>query len=246
MKIKKLIIITLILLAISSTVSATNVVSTNVTPSKIFKCQPTTLVVEFDDDAITTLTATFQGQGIIERGIYIFPIDSIGMNKIYANVWQGTYGNDATLTWGLKTIIYTDNADVTYPGGTVFVYSDMCVGTDITNYTGISSGLGRYTSMIYGGKFTFFGTSIETSFIGWAIYPFLEYWGYLFYLIVVFMVCSTIYLKTQNVTQPLVIAVILLLVLASSAVIEPVYRKWIVVILALGIGVLYYRVFVRD
>jgi len=152
--------------------------------------------------------------------------------------------------WGTRTVSYQVDTGVitTYTSGTeIFVYGDRCTGTGATNYTQIgTTSMGKFTKMLYQGQFDFLGTSLETSFIGFAIFPWIEVWGYLFYLLVVFTVVTTIYLKTQNVTQPIAVGVFLLLIFASSAVIDAVYRQWVIFFLALGITALYYRIFVRD
>lgn len=242
----KIIFLIFVILLLVHNVSATSLVSSTISNDKIFKCQATTITATFDDDAITTLNATLYGQQIMEHGRVLRPIDVVSMTKISNSVWQGTYGNDATLKWGTKTIVFLDNSGTTYNGGTLFIYGDTCTGTGVTKYTQISSGLGRYTSLLYQENFSFFGTSMETSLIGWALFPWIEIMGYVLYVIVIFIICSTVYIKTQNVTQPLIIAVLMLLVLASTSVIDQEYRKWILVILALGISALYYRVFVKE
>jgi hypothetical protein len=227
-------------------VSATTLVSSTVSVEKIFKCQATIITATFNNDDIISLSATLNGQMIMEGGRVLRPADTVVMNKISNGVWQGTYGNDENLKWGEKSISFSDNNNVVYTGGTLFVYSDKCTGTGVTKYTQINSGMGRYTRLLYQENFTFIGTSMETSFIGWALYPWTEIFGYVLYLFVVFIICSTIYIKTQNLTQPLTIAVIMLLVMATTIVIDPIYRKWILIILAIAIGAIYYRLFVKE
>lgn len=236
----------IILILVIQHVDATSVTSATVLKDKMFKCEPNTLTVVFSDDVITSLTAKLSGQEIMEHGLVISPEDSVTMTKIANGQWQGTYGNDATLKWGTKTITYIDNGSNTYAGGSLFVYGDICTGTGVTKYTQVSSGMGRYTKLLYQENFSFIGTSMEGSFIGWALFPWIEIMGYLIYVLVVFVVCSTIYLKTQNVTQPLIIGVMMLLVFASTSFIDPIYRKWILIVLALGITAMYYRVFVKE
>ncbi len=246
MKLKYIFLFFVCLIFMIQSVSATTLSSSVLSNENMFKCQATTITATFSDDIITNLSATFYGQQIMEKGRLLRPKDTISMSKISPNVWQGTYGNDASLKWGEKNIVYTDNSNNIYSGGSVFVYGDTCTGTDVTKYTQVSSGMGRYTRLLYQENFSFFGTSMETSLIGWAIYPWIEVIGYVLYILVIFIICSTVYLKTQNVTQPLIIAVLMFLVLASTAVIPNEYRKWILVILALGIAALYYRVFVKE
>ncbi len=231
--------------------------SLSATPNKIFKCQPSAISATFSGTSITSAYAIFTSEKPVSPMV-------VGSGEIRPTVestkvilssdgtyWNGTFGNNENLLWGNRIISFevtnASGTDIVGSGGAIFVYSDKCTGTGVTNYMQVGNTMGRYTKMLYNGNFTFFGNgSFETSFIGWAIYPWIEYWGDIFYLLVVFIICTTIYLKTQNVTQPLVIAILLLLVLASTSVIDEVYRKWILVILALGIAALYYRVFVKE
>lgn len=227
--------------------SATILTDSNVSNSSIFKCQPSTIYANFSDDNILSMDAILSGQAIIDYGLYIYPSDVVVMTRIDSGQWQGTYGNNASLKWGLKRISFYDNLSNTYlSDSTIFVYSDKCEGTGISNYTQVSSGLGNYTKKLYESQFDLLGTSLDNSIIGWALYPWIQVWGYVFYVIVMFSIVTTIYLKTQNIIQPLVVGVFLLLIFASSGVVDEIYRQWVVFFIALALAAIYYKIFVKD
>jgi len=248
------IVVVMILLGLLISPTEAVISTSSVNPTKIFKCQPATIAATFSDAGISSVNATLSSTVMVvpdwSQNSNVPTTQSTTINMSYnGTYWVGTFGNNAALLWGNRAITYTitnEGVNSYLSSSTVFVYSDVCVGTGVTNYTQVSSGLGKYTRMLYNGQFDFFGTSLDTSIIGWALYPWIEYWGMLFYLMVIFIICSTIYLKTQNVIQPLVIGVLLLLIFAGTSAIDEIYRQWIIFILALLMAAIYYRVFVRD
>jgi hypothetical protein len=244
---KIILILFLMMLLVPSVYASPIILSSNASPLKIFKCGASIITANFSDDSIVNLTANFNGQSVLLHGFLYNPTESLTMTWIASGQWQGIYGNDQTLLWGLRQVSFTDELGNNYTtNATLFVYSDNCVGTNKTNYTQIPNGLGKYTAKLYNGQFSFLGSSFETSIIGWALFPWIEIWGYLFYLLIIFTICIVIYMKTQNIVQPLSIGVFLLLIFASTSVIDTQYKQWILFILAIAITALYYRVFVRD
>jgi len=245
-----LIIISFIIsLLVIQNVDAYSLTSSGASPDKIFKCQTTTIFANFSDfAAITSVSVTLTNQRIQEHGIVYSNVTTLAMTDAGSGTWTASFGGNPNMLRGRRTMSFSVSAGATTTVGsasTVLVYSDTCTGT-VTGYTGISSGLGRYTNMIYSGQFSFLGTSLETSIVGWALFPWVEVWGYLFYVLLVFTVCTTVYLKTQNITQPLVIGIFLLLIFSATTVVEPAYRQWVVFIIGLCLAALYYKIFVRD
>jgi len=248
--ISKIIALIVLLGLLAIPVSAYTLDSSGAHPDKIFKCQLATVIANFSDyGSITSVTAIFINERIMSQGLSVYNTSSIAMTDSGSGVWSTTFGGNPTMYWGERTILLSVNdGSAIATNKTILVYSDTfteCSGT-ITSYQNVNSGLGKYNSMLYDGTFTFFGTSLETSFIGWTLYPWVEVWGYVFYVLVIFAICSTIYLKTQNIVQPLVIGVFLLLVFVPMSVVDEIYRQWIIFIVALAITALYYRIFVRD
>jgi len=242
----KIIVVVLLLIG---TASAYTLDSSGANPNKIFKCQEAIVTANFSNySSITAVTAIFTNQRILLHGITYHNVTTKSMSNSGLGVWTTTFGGDPNMLWGSRTISFSvteGTVTTASTGAKVLVYSDTCTGT-VTNYTQVSSGLGRYTSMLYTGKFSFIGTSLETSLIGWALFPWIEIWGYLFYVLVMFTIVVTIYLKTQSVVQPIAVSIFLLLIFASSFIVEPIYRQWIIFILALAMTALYYRIFMRD
>lgn len=228
--------------------------TSSASPSSIFKCGVSNITATFSDAGILGVTATLSSQKLVQPGWQansnVLTSESTTITLADNGThWVGQFGNNEDLLWGFRVITFSVNtgAITSYSSPTrVFVYSDVCTGTDVTSFTGVSVGLGRYTNMLYNGNFTFIGTSLERSIIGWALYPWIEYWGYAFYVIILLLICSVLYLKTQNVTQPLAVAVFLLLIFSTNFYVPVIYRQWIVFVLALGITAIYYRLFVRD
>lgn len=220
------------------------VTSSNANPTHILKCGESTISATFSDAGITTVDAILtsvkpvkpmvpgSGRVTTETETTVVPMT---WNGTY---WVGTFGNDADLLWGERTVTYLiDGTNSFSSSSTVFVYSDTCTGTGLTNYTqNTPSLMGNYTKKLWQGMDP----------VSWILYPWLQVWGYLFYVLVTFTIVTTIYLKTQNVTQPLVIGIFLLLIFASTSVVDVTYRQWVIFIIGLALSALYYKVFVRD
>lgn len=258
MNISKIIIIIFLLGLLSCPAEAATGISTSsANPDKIFKCGESTISATFFDDGVYSVNAIFTSEKAVQpmvpgSGRVTTETETTTVPMTHNGThWVGTFGDNSNLLWGYRTITYEVNRGI---GGTyiyvsstkVLVYSDECTGTGVSNYTQVSSGLGKYTRMLYNGQYSFIGTSLDNSFIGWALFPWIEVWGYLFYVLVIFTVCTTIYLKTQNITQPLMIGIFFLLVFASTMIFDSSYRQWVVFILAIAMTAIYYKIFVRD
>lgn len=243
---RKIFLILLILILTIGNSSAA-LLTSSATPSSIFKCGSSTISATFSDVGITgvnaTLTSTQAVQPMIPGSGRIVPeMQSTHVNLTNnSNTWAGIFGNDATLLWGTRSITYEvlNGGTNIYPSSTtVFIYSDTCVGTNKTNYTQIITPMGNYTRILI--------TNPNMDLITWSLYPWVQYWGFLFYFLVMGTVCSVIYLKTQNITQPLIVGIVLLLVVVGTQVIPETWRNGVIFVIALVLAVIYYRVFTRE
>jgi hypothetical protein len=117
---------------------------------------------------------------------------------------------------------------------TIIVYSDRCQGTNIQGYQNISIGLGNYTSKLWNSNFNL---------ADFAIRPWIEYWGYAFYILVMFFVCITIYMKNQHIALPILVAFIWLGALATTVYVPPEFKNYIVLILGTALGAIFWKIF---
>lgn len=241
------IILPMLLLGLLVCPASAVLLTSSINPTHILKCGESTISATFSDAGITTVDAILtsvkpvqpmvpgSGRVTSETETTIVSLTDNGTH------WVGTFGNDNTLLWGERTLSFNvTNASESYLYGSserIFVYSDTCTGTGLTNYTQNTPTLmGNYTKKLWQGMDP----------VTWILYPWLQVWGYLFYVLVTFTIVATIYLKTQNVTQPLVIGIFLLLIFASTSVVDVTYRQWVIFIIGLALSALYYKVFVRD
>jgi hypothetical protein len=238
--------VVIVLLLINN--SSATLLTSSATPTSIFKCGASTITSTVSDTGITSFNATLSSLRPVQpmmpgSGRTGFETQStiINMTNI-SGVWTGTFGNDATLLWGTRSITYnvtnTTGSHVYSSSTTLFVYSDACVGTNKQNYTQINpTGMGNYTSRLW---------TSDMNLLTFALYPWIQYWGYLFYLLVIGTIVSVLYLKTQNIVQPLVIGLLLLLLAAGTTIVPPTWRNGIVFLIALMLTVIYYRLFTRE
>lgn len=209
--------------------------SFNTTPHKIFKCQA------------SIISANYSGSGSIVSVDALINTSRIGLSETLTLTnnsngnYSGSYGNDNTIQWGNKTVSFL----VTTAGGTyinsstayVFVYSDVCTGTNIQSYKNVSlrsGGFGNYTRPLFTG---------EKNLLEFAIQPFLDYWGAAIYLLMMFTICGVIYIKNQSVIQPLMIAFITVAVLVSSNLIPAPYKNYILIFMGVALTAVFWRVF---
>ncbi len=229
-----------------SPVSAT-LTSSSANPTKIFKCGESTISATFSDAGITSVNAILTSvkavQPMIVNNGNNNPISQTTVVSLSDNgtYWVGTFGDDSTLLWGERAISYNvTNGTGSYlysSGQTIFVYSDACTGTGKNSYQNYTTGIGNYTNMLAQG---------DMDLITWSLYPWVQYWGYLFYVIVLFITVVVIYLKTQNAMHVLFTMLAFLLTIAALGAIPLEFRSWIIAIIALILGAVFYRLFVRD
>ena len=205
--------------------------SLTVVPHKILKCQASTITAEFGN------TANMTGVNLSLETVKTGLDEEYPMSNIGGDTYQYVYGNDNTTVWGNKSI-YFDVIDIngilTLPGNDyVFVYSDNCIGTNLSGASNISIGLGTYTSSL----------QTNNDFFQWVMSPYIAYWGYAFYVIVMFSILVIIYNKNQKMNQVILIAVISLIMLGASGVIPEQFRSWVQLALIITMGVGYWKVF---
>ncbi len=217
------------------------------TPDKIFKCGESTISITSDIPNITNVDAILtsvkpvqpmvpgSGRTTPESQTTVVPMT---WNGTY---WVGTFGNDANLLWGKRNIVYNITNEIgtyTYSSSsTIFVYSDSCTGTGKNSYQNYTHGIGKYTNIL---------AQNDTNIVVWSLYPWIQYWGYLFYVIVLFIISAVIYMKTQNSMHVLFTMLAFLLTIAALGAIPLEFRSWIIAIIALILGSVFYRLYVRD
>ena len=224
-----------ILIAGIQSVHAAVLDSYSVSPAKIFKCQNTVILANYSSYAdINTLTAR-----LLERdGSYTI----VSMTALGSGNYSGNYGNDNTAKWGNKSITFrVTKADTsTYDNSTnayIFIYSDPCTGTNIQGYqntTYRTSGFGNYTRPLFTG---------EKNLVEFSLAPYLDYWGFMIYLIILTSICFIIYIKNQSVMQPIIIAFIGIAGLVSSGVMPAEYKNYIMLFMAAAMAAIFWRLF---
>jgi len=217
MKHLKILSIAIILIFIVGAASAVppSVSSVTVNPHKIFKCQASTITATFNDFAdITQVNLSLETLTTGRDETY-------NMTNTGGGIFTYTYGNDNKTVWGNKTIFfdvkYTPASQVTLAGDNyVFVYSDNCVGSNIQGSTNISIGLGHYTSQL----------RTSSDFLSWLLVPYIDYFGYSFFIFVMIFMMAIIYNKNQKISQIIIIGVITLITLAASGFIPDQFKVW--------------------
>lgn len=225
----------MIIFAGVQTVHAAILDSYSVTPTHIFKCQEAVILANYSDNGdINTLAAL-----LFERdGSYT----SVSMTNLGSGNYSGNYGNDNTISWGNKSITFrVTKADAsTYNNTTtsyVFVYSDSCTGSDIEGYKNTSyrtGGFGNYTRPLFTG---------EKNLVEFSLAPFLDYWGFMIYLIFLTSICFIIYIKNQSVMQPIIIAFVGIVGLVSSNVLPEEYKNYIMLLMAAAMAAIFWKLF---
>lgn len=212
--------------------------NSSVTREKMFKCQTSTIIANFSGSITNVDVMINNSQNVMINGSLTDSTEKYTMSNLGGGKWSYDYGNNAAIIWGNKILAF----DVTAGGlhytntsnRTILVYSDSCTGVNIQGQQNISTGLGNYSRRLWTG---------ELDILGFALMPWLEYWGYLFYVIVIFWVALIVYKKNQNITMPLIILFLSLGVLVTTTWIPPEYKQYIVMLLGLGLGGVLYRIF---
>jgi hypothetical protein len=237
-----LIIISLIITAaviLINPASAYTLDSSSVKPTAILKCQPVSITANFTG-AITSVDVFINNtQQVMTLGGYIQSSnEQFTMTDNGGGNWSYTYGNNANIIWGNKSITFevTVGAVVTKEttNNYVMVYSDTCTGTGMSSYQNLSLGFGNYTNKFFNG---------EATLIDFALNPWIEYLGYVFYIFVIFWISLIVYMKNQNIVQPLIILFTSLGALVTTTWLPPEYKPYIIMIMALGLGGMFYKVF---
>lgn len=161
-------------------------------------------------------------------------IEEYNMTNSGSGRYDYVYGNNNQTAWGNKSVSFIVNeGGVNYTNTStsyVFVYSDDCIGT---NFSNISIGIGNYTNRLQTG----------TGFLEWFVTPYTEYWGSSFYIIILFVVIGMIYIKNQDVSQPILMGFIGLAALASSILIPESMRNYIMLIMGVALAAIFWKVF---
>lgn len=224
--------------------SSAALLTSSATPSSIFKCQPSIVAATFNDGGVVSVNALLTSTKAVApmipgSGRVIPETETTNITLAWNGTnWVGIFGDNSALLRGERSVSYLVNGVTSYPSSTtVFVYSDKCTGTSVTNYTQIITPMGNYTALLI---------RSDINLLTFSLYPYIQYWGYLFYFLVMATVVGVIYLKTQNITQPLTVGLLLLLVVAGTTVMPPSWRNGVIFIIALLITIIYYRLFTRE
>ncbi len=210
----------------------------NVSANQIYKCQKSTISANFTG-VITSVDVMINNTNpVMIAGIMTDSREKYTMNNIGGGLWQYDYGNNAGATWGVKNIAFDVLAGGVHTTETsaarILVYSDNCIGVNIQGQQNISTGMGNYTRRLWTG---------EVNILSFAMRPWLEYWGYFFYIICIFWIAGLVYFKNQNISQPLIILFIGLGALVTTTWLPPAFKQYVVMLLGLGLGGLLYRIF---
>lgn len=214
--------------------------NSTVVPNKIFKCQPATIYANFSDFAAITDVWVFPNKTVMLNGSYVLGYNRIQMTNFGGGQYRVAFGNNASLIYGNKTLTFQvyEGATVSYNETTTYVvvFSDTCTGTGLTNYTALNgsfSNFGNYTSRLW--------TNPNYTLLDFAIQPWTDYWGYFFYLFIIGIVASSVYQKSQNIWQPILVAFTGLAALVGTTAVPPEFRNYIVLLLGIGFGAVVYR-----
>lgn len=200
-------------------------------PTKIFKCQQSDIYANYSNFAdILTVTAVLQ-----ERN---GTTTLVPMVNVVNGDWAGSYGNDNQTAWGNKSITFrATNLGGSYDNTTtafIFVYSDECTGTNIQGYknTTLRSGFGNYTQSLFTG---------EKNLMEFSLQPYLDYFGYAIYLLVLFTICGVLYIKNQSVMQPLMMGFIGLIGLITSGLVPAPFKNYILLFMGVAMAAIFWR-----
>ena len=240
--IKHIIIVLLIATIFVSIEARAYTLDSNISVKSIFKCQQTTIWANITGGVgITGVDVWVNNTNLVfANGTDISTYTKYAMTDFGANHWYYTYGNDPTLIHGNKTLSFdvVSGGIKTYNNNVLqfLVYSDKCTGANIVNYTQINGGYGQYTTRLW---------TTNINIVEFGLYPWVEYWGYFFYLIIIAVTCISVYMKTEKIIAPILIAVISLGIFATTTlpIIPPDFRQQITMILGLAVGGIMYRIF---
>ncbi len=246
----KLMLYSIIFTLFFTNISSAALLTSNANPTSVFKCGESTISATFNDVGISSVTAWANATGLVSPMIpgsgrvtpeMAAPIsDSLSYN---GSAWVGTFGDDSSMLWGTRSISYVvvvNGGTHIYPSSsTVFVYNNAgtCTGTGKNSYQNYTSGIGTNTNRLVQG---------DMDLISWSLYNWIALWGYMFYVIILFLVTSTVYLKTQNAASVLITLFSFMIILAGSGAIPLTFRNSILAFIALCLGAIIWRVFIRE
>lgn len=243
----KIFLILSVILILFTQISSAAILTSTVSEDNIFKCQGSLISATFDDAGIISVNALVSskvavnpmlpgsGRTLPETETTVVPMVLAG------GIWTGTFGNNSNLLWGTRTITYQVDTGVInnyLSGSEIFVASDRCTGIGKTNYTQIITPLGNYTRLLI--------THPEMNLLDLAIYVWVQWWGYMFYVLLIFMVCTSVWFKSESIIYPIVAAFVMLMGLSTSGYIPLEYRNYFLLAMGTCIGIVYYLVFVRE
>jgi hypothetical protein len=246
-KILYLILLSVVIVIMLVQGSSAVLLTSSANPTSIFKCGESTISATFSDGGIVSVNAIFNPTDAVNPMIpgsgRNIPEMAAPINISLANngtTWVGTFGDNPTMLWGTRSITYLINGVISYPSSSqVFVYNSAgtCVGTGKNSYQNYTQGIGNNTNRLVTG---------DMDLITWSLYGWIQLWGYMFYMVVMFIVVSVIYLKSQNVMPTIYAAISFLLVISLTGAIPITFRSTIVAFIGLCIGAMLYRFYTRD
>ena len=200
-------------------------------PQTIFKCQLSKIYANFTLTNIESVTML-----LTNKYRPNIAVESLEMVDLGSGIWYYEYGNDNTTEGGNKTLTfnaYIYGSPTVFSSGHIFVYPDDCVGDSIVGWRNITMMTGNYTKKLQSGDDLF----------TWIQRPLLEYWGYIIYLIVIFLISGAIYMKNQSIAQPFLISMISLALLTASNLIPPEWRNYMILLMAGIMAAMAWKVF---
>jgi hypothetical protein len=162
--------------------------------------------------------------------------NSYAMTNAGGGLFVYYYGNDPGMLWGNKTIAFKadTNPTINTTGDHIFVYSDECTGTDIQSYhnTSFRGSFGNYTGALFSGT---------QNILEFARAPFLAKIGNIIYIMIMFLICVVIYIKTQSVMSPLIITFVTAASLVGSGLIPDEFRNYMLLLTAAATAAIFWR-----
>jgi hypothetical protein len=233
-KVISLLLIGILILILSpSNTQAIN--NSSISPQKIFKCQETAIIVNLSGYTVHYVYVNVNISGIMKNGSAQSESNSYNMTNLTDGTYIYYYGNDQNMLWGNKSVTFTPDTMPTIDyGDHIFVYSDECTGTNIQGYrnTTFRGSFGNYTGALFTG---------EQNVLEFAQQPFLGHIGSVIYVLIMMTICIIIYMKTQSVMTPVIIAFITAASLVGSNLIPPEFRLYALLITAAATAAIFWR-----
>jgi len=239
----KLILLSFVVSLIFISSASAALLTSDITPNQIFKCQPAIISATFSDGGIVSVDAIVSTTESVlpgwQSGSNVRRTESTTVNLAFnGTFWVGTFGNNASLLWSTRSITYLVNGVTTYPSAsTVLVYSDSCTGTGVTSYKNISSGLNMtYTDSLL---------SSNISFFDWLVSPYTNTMGVLFFFIIISIIVILTYMKSHNLISTMLVGILLVILVSNTNYIPTEYQGLVKILIALGLASLLIYIFVK-